>query len=86
MTPKLALAICASLAVSESVQLELIKLIALTVTTGASTFAAWLAYKNRSTVKDVQKTVRQKRHATREGEPPVIVEERRRSPRDKEDR
>lgn len=59
MSPFLAFLIAAGLALSESVQLEVVKLIGLTVTTVASSFAAWLAFKNRNLLDTRRKEVRE---------------------------
>jgi hypothetical protein len=83
MTPALAMVICTSLAISEAVQLEVVKLIALCVTTGASLYAARIATKNRT-------AINRRRKEVRELDDPdgrvLVIEERRSSPGERRSR
>lgn len=68
-----------SIGLSESVQLELVKTAGVVVASLTSSFAAWLAYKNRNTVKNVERKVERKRRAVRDAdnEQVLVLEDQR---------
>lgn len=89
LTPFLALLVAGGLAVSEAVQLELIRVLGLLVASTASVIAAYLTYRERKTNRryrnEMREKVDRKRKAVRgneTGDGVVVVEERRNRGRD----